>query len=345
MKLTAEADGAKVTFTMSDAPVKKWDEDSAVTLTGVTPAAPSGNADSLGNQANSLELKTIVEPVDSSAGRIYAQAELDLDDIKDKITDGATLTIGDTTYTFSVGKDSKFKGGENVIDLTSMTADDIAKNTNNVLKTVATRITTAAKDNKNFHVTSTTALNANGTTSIYLTEKEGGVDTDNYKLEGKTNADATTSKDGDWTGLVKIGKVDTANMGTALTLQIGDTSDSYNQLKVSIGDIHTSALGIDKINIATQAGAAAAVNTIKTAINNVSSIRGTLGATQNRLEHTSNNLSVMKENIQDAESTIRDTDIAEEMMSYTKNNILVQSAKAMLAQANQIPQGVLQLLG
>ena len=345
MKLTAEADGAKVTFTMSDAPVKKWDEDSAVTLTGVTPAAPSGNADSLGNQANSLELKTIVEPVDSSAGRIYAQAELDLDDIKDKITDGATLTIGDTTYTFSVGKDSKFKGGENVIDLTSMTADDIAKNTNNVLKTVAARITTAAKDNKNFHVTSTTALNANGTTSIYLTEKEGGVDTDNYKLEGKTNADATTGKDGDWTGLVKIGKVDTANMGTALTLQIGDTSDSYNQLKVSIGDIHTSALGIDKINIATQAGAAAAVNTIKTAINNVSSIRGTLGATQNRLEHTSNNLSVMKENIQDAESTIRDTDIAEEMMSYTKNNILVQSAQAMLAQANQIPQGVLQLLG
>ena len=99
---------------------------------------------------------------------------------------------------------------------------------------MAARITTAAKDNKNFHVTSTTALNANGTTSIYLTEKEGGVDTDNYKLEGKTNADATTGKDGDWTGLVKIGKVDTANMGTALTLQIGDTSDSYNQLKVTV---------------------------------------------------------------------------------------------------------------
>jgi flagellin len=69
-----------------------------------------------------------------------------------------------------------------------------------------------------------------------------------------------------------------------------------------------------------------------------------LGATQNRLEHTANNLSVMTENIQDAESTIRDTDIAEEMMSYTKNNILVQSAQAMLAQANSVPQGVLQLL-
>ncbi len=88
-----------------------------------------------------------------------------------------------------------------------------------------------------------------------------------------------------------------------------------------------------------------AVNVIKNAINYVSSIRGDLGAVQNRLEHTANNLSVMAENIQDAESTIRDTDIAEEMMSYTKNNILVQSAQAMLAQANAVPQGVLQLLG
>ena len=77
----------------------------------------------------------------------------------------------------------------------------------------------------------------------------------------------------------------------------------------------------------------------------MSSVRGDLGAYQNRLEHTQNNLSVMAENIQDAESTIRDTDVAEEMMSYVKNNILVQSAQAMLAQANQVPQGVLQLLG
>ncbi len=69
-----------------------------------------------------------------------------------------------------------------------------------------------------------------------------------------------------------------------------------------------------------------------------------LNAAQNRLEHTANNLSVMAENIQDAESTIRDTDVAEEMMAYTKNNILVQSAQAMLAQANAVPQGALQLL-
>jgi flagellin len=133
-------------------------------------------------------------------------------------------------------------------------------------------------------------------------------------------------------------------LGKSLTLQIGDTSDSYNQLSVTIEDMHAEALGIADIDISTQEGASSAINIIKNAINQVSSTRGTLGATQNRLEHTSNNLSVMAENIQDAESTIRDTDVAEEMMSYTKNNILVQSAQAMLAQANSVPQGVLQLL-
>ena len=132
--------------------------------------------------------------------------------------------------------------------------------------------------------------------------------------------------------------------GEELVLQIGDTSDSWNQLKVSINDCHAAAMKIDTLDISTQDGAAAALDTIKNAINYVSDVRGTLGATQNRLDHTINNLSVMEENIQDAESTIRDTDVAEEMMSYTKNNILIQSAQAMLAQANQVPQGVLQLL-
>ena len=147
-----------------------------------------------------------------------------------------------------------------------------------------------------------------------------------------------TAKDGQWeANTVQKG-------GTALTLQIGDTGDAFNQLNVSIKDTHAKALGIANIDISTQAGAKAAVDKIKAAINTVSDIRGTLGATQNRLDHTINNLSVMTENIQDAESTIRDTDVADEMMAYTKNNILIQSAQAMLAQANQVPQGVLQLL-
>ena len=127
-------------------------------------------------------------------------------------------------------------------------------------------------------------------------------------------------------------------------MQIGDSSDDYNQLRVNVKDMHTKAMGIANINIGTQSGAQAAVDVIKNAINYVSEVRGNLGAISNRLDHTANNLSVMRENIQDAESAIRDTDVAEEMMSYTKNNILVQSAQAMLAQANQVPQGVLQLL-
>ena len=132
--------------------------------------------------------------------------------------------------------------------------------------------------------------------------------------------------------------------GAALTLQIGDTADAYNKMSVNVGDMHSKALGIDTLTVADQDGAAKAIQSIKDAINTVSSTRGDLGAIQNRLEHTQNNLSVMTENIQDAESTIRDTDVADEMMAYTKNNILIQSAQAMLAQANQVPQGVLQLL-
>lgn len=136
----------------------------------------------------------------------------------------------------------------------------------------------------------------------------------------------------------------TAAKGKSLTLQIGDTSADFNQMAVSVGDMHAEALGIADINISTQVGAQTAVDKIKTAINSVSSTRGDLGAIQNRLEHTINNLSVTSENMTAAESRIRDVDMANEMMAYTKNNILVQSSQAMLAQANQLPQGVLQLL-
>ena len=132
--------------------------------------------------------------------------------------------------------------------------------------------------------------------------------------------------------------------GSSLTLQIGDTADSFNQMDVAISDIHAQALGIESVSIEDADSAAKAMTKIQSAINSVSDVRGGLGAIQNRLEHTINNLSVMQENIQDAESTIRDTDVADEMMKYTKNSILVQSAQAMLAQANQQPQGVLQLL-
>jgi flagellin len=135
------------------------------------------------------------------------------------------------------------------------------------------------------------------------------------------------------------------NMATSgLTLQIGDSSAAHNQLNVKIADMSSTGLGINGLKIEKQTDAQAAVQKIKDAINKVSETRGTLGAAQNRLEHTINNLSVTAENMTAAESRIRDVDMAKEMMSYTKNNILVQASQAMLAQANQVPQGVLQLL-
>ncbi len=121
--------------------------------------------------------------------------------------------------------------------------------------------------------------------------------------------------------------------GGGLTLQIGDSSDSYNQLTVSIKDMHTGAMGISGISIATQAGAQAAVDVIKDAINYVSDVRGNLGAISNRLDHTKNNLGVMRENITDAESSIRDTDVADEMMAYTKYKLL-DSLPQLCAPAN-----------
>ena len=135
-----------------------------------------------------------------------------------------------------------------------------------------------------------------------------------------------------------------ATVGSGLALQIGDSGEDFNNLTVSVGSMSAKSLGLDTVDISTQSGAKNAIKTIKNAINTVSSTRGDLGALQNRLEHTINNLGVTSENMTAAESRIRDVDMAKEMMNYTKNNILVQSSQAMLAQANQLPQGVLQLL-
>ena len=176
-----------------------------------------------------------------------------------------------------------------------------------------------------------------------ITEKEDQAKMNSLLASATVTGAGTTALAGA-TGFQTVTGTTTPAKGKSLTLQIGDTSADFNQMTVSVGDMHADALGIADINIGTQAGAKAAVDKIKSAINSVSSTRGDLGAIQNRLEHTINNLSVTSENMTAAESRIRDVDMANEMMAYTKNNILVQSSQAMLAQANQLPQGVLQLL-
>lgn len=121
-------------------------------------------------------------------------------------------------------------------------------------------------------------------------------------------------------------------------------SNATQSTDLSINNMSASTLGIDSLNLTTQAGADSAISVIDDALNTVSSERAKLGAVQNRLEHTINNLGTTSENLTASESRIRDVDMAKEMMEFTKNNILSQAAQAMLAQANQQPQGVLQLL-
>ncbi|WP_019243078.1 MULTISPECIES: flagellin N-terminal helical domain-containing protein [Bacillus] len=156
-------------------------------------------------------------------------------------------------------------------------------------------------------------------------------------------------------------------VGTSITLQIG--ANENQSMSMEIKDLRASALGITGVkgsngftddnsvnngtnnmsveaalSVETHESAAAAITKIQSAIDTVSGERSKLGAYQNRLEHTINNLGASSENLSAAESRIRDTDMAKEMMEMTKNNILQQAAQAMLAQANQQPQGVLQLL-
>jgi len=133
-----------------------------------------------------------------------------------------------------------------------------------------------------------------------------------------------------------------SNLKDSIMAQIG--ANSGQTTFVSMGDMRARALGVADVDIASKWGAATGIETINNALQRVSHQRALLGATQNRLEHTISNLDTAAENMQAAESRIRDVDMAREIMENTKQNILQQAAQAMLAQANQIPQNVLQLL-
>ena len=142
-------------------------------------------------------------------------------------------------------------------------------------------------------------------------------------------------------------KVLNGTAGTNVQIQVGANATDTIALDFTKKGINlTSVLAVDlaTIDVTDSAKAQATITAVNTAITSVSSGRSQLGAWQNRLEHTIKNLDNASENLQAAESRIRDVDMAKEMMSFTKNNILSQAAQAMLAQANQQPQGVLQLL-
>ncbi|MCI8630209.1 MAG: flagellin [Firmicutes bacterium] len=288
-----------------------------------------------------------VSVTDAQTGNVAAPGRLashgfELDG--SKLQDGDAIKIGNETYVFKTEADSKLTqealgDGVKLVDISDL-KDKLAAGDAAAKQEVAERLTQAAVDNDMF-----TVGVQNGTSKMTFTEKP-----DYAANAGKDAVDLST---GDKVReQFKFGKVtvteptaeELAKAGKSLRLQIGDTADDYNQLEVDIKDCHADALGVGGLDITTQDGAAEAIAKINAAIDKVSSVRGNLGATQNRLDHTINNLEATTTNITEAESRIRDTDMAKEMMAYTKNNILVQASQAMLAQANQVPQGVLQLL-
>ncbi|MCM1302720.1 MAG: flagellin [Lachnospiraceae bacterium] len=131
---------------------------------------------------------------------------------------------------------------------------------------------------------------------------------------------------------------------SGVALQVGAEEASANQISVTIASLSATGLGVNGVKVSAQSSAKSAIGTIKTAIKTLNEQRSNLGAVQNRLEHTINNLDNVVENTTAAESRIRDTDMATEMVKYANNNILAQAGQAMLAQSNQANQGVLSLL-
>ena len=204
-----------------------------------------------------------------------------------------------------------------------------------------------------------TEINRIGTTANFNGKKLLDGSLASIKLQIGDSADANNSDQLDMAAALgetlKVVNF-SAMFDTDTMVDLTDTSTDATALANSLDNISNATDGTAPsgvvVNIMDEGTALKAIqllkgngaNDEKALINIVSSYRAKLGASQNRLEHTAKNLSVMEENIANAESAIRDTDIADEMTAYTKNNILLQSAQAMLAQANQVPQGVLQLL-
>lgn len=217
----------------------------------------------------------------------------------------------------------------------------------------------------NFEVVSTKLASATDGTAIEEKDlagffnEDGSIKTKMYYL--KTGGDAT--KPADWLEVgsdqiakfvnVKPGKAAVADGTTEdvevtkalkLSLHVGADGDDQNKISLEIDAMNAKSIGVSGLKVDTEENATETINTLNAAIKKVSEQRSALGAIQNRLEHTINNLDNVVENTTAAESQIRDTDMATEMVKYSNNNILAQAGQAMLAQSNQANQGVLSLL-
>ena len=192
-----------------------------------------------------------------------------------------------------------------------------------------------------------TTIAKKGTDYAYVTKMYDGTGKELSAAEAKAATDAVYA-DKEHTFTIKTKgdylRNETVNGDLTFNLHVGSDSEATNKIGVSIGNMSAAGIGVSGLTVATEDDATVAVDTIAAAIQKVSTQRSALGAVQNRLEHTINNLDNVVENTTSAESQIRDTDMATEMVKYSNNNILAQAGQAMLAQSNQSNQGVLSLL-
>ena len=279
------------------------------------------------------------------------------------------VTVNGVTYKYVAAKTAD--AGNNLGAVTAgYYVDGKYDNTNNQaaipdkaaladIKALATGGTTITVDNKDYKVINDAVADGvdDNDTSVITKQKAYELagkellaanhigDTEN-KATVKNSDDSDLAYDkGDGTFKITVGQAKVANT-LSFSLHVGADADMTNKITVDIDTMNSANLGIKGLNVTDKNGTAAtyAIDAISDAISKVSSQRSALGAVQNRLEHTIDNLDNISENTSSAESRIRDTDMAKEMVNYSKNNILAQAGQSMLAQANQSNQGVLSLL-
>ena len=234
--------------------------------------------------------------------------------------DAAGLAISETMRSQINGLNQAVNNANDAIGLIQ-TAEGAMTETHSMLQRMKTLTTQAA----------------NGT---YTTTARNNIEAEIDALNKEITRIATTTE---FNGEKPLSP-DTKTKGKNLTFFIGASADASNAMTVAQMTMTAKALTIDQIAVDNTTNAFKAMKSIDAAIERVSTYRATLGAAQNRLEHTVNNLKVTSENITSAESRIRDTDMADEITAYTKNNILLQAAQSMLSQSNAMPQGVLSML-
>ena len=258
--------------------------------------------------------------------------------------DGQTITVNGTTYTYDAtnkwtdGNGNKVKIGTGAQDgEIKIGAGDVVSNGTKTLTVMKdANVADGIDDNDSTVITAKKAYQLE--TAEILKASNIGTDT-----AATADKNAGALDDATNTFTLTKGKVN-YNDALSFNLHVGADADMTNKITVNIDSMNSAGLGVKGIKADTEQDATYAIDAIADAISTVSSQRSALGAVQNRLEHTINNLDNVVENTTSAESRIRDTDMAEEMVNYSKNNILAQAGQSMLAQANQSNQGVLSLL-